>query len=373
MDTVYDQNGSSIGNIPDVSGQTSNQYTPTDVQTAFGTPPATGSQSETAAPLAALEATNNPAAPYTTGSYQYPKNIETLAHAMVFYINVNENSADAVKSNQEENKTSDVNVLRRQSIRSAGQYSNGGTIDTIARAVNSLTKNAADTSIISLIRQRKTKRIKTTITIYMPETLNFDYNQHYDDIKLGDELLKGTTGIVGALGNVLAGKFPLTGTIFKDASKAVGSFSGGIGNRIAQLGFGATFNPVVEVLYSAPTLRKFNFTFNFSPRSEDESLEVMNIIREFRRHQAPEYTLGGMFFLSPSEFDIQFMRNVGGQFVQNGMLPKMTTAVLEDVQINYAPDGQFVTFPNGLPVHIQLNMSFKEVDIITRDRVDQGY
>jgi hypothetical protein len=40
--------------------------------------------------------------------------------------------------------------------------------------------------------------------------------------------------------------------------------------------------------------------------------------------------------------------------------------------VNYAPNG-FTTQSDGAPTQIQLTINFKEIELLTRDRIEQGY
>ena len=70
----------------------------------------------------------------------------------------------------------------------------------------------------------------------------------------------------------------------------------------------------------------------------------------------------GRYFIVPAQFDIQF------KFKQeeNDFIAKISTCVLEAIDVNYAGAGQFASFTDGMPVDISMQLRFKEADIITR-------
>jgi phosphoglycerate dehydrogenase-like enzyme len=47
-------------------------------------------------------------------------------------------------------------------------------------------------------------------------------------------------------------------------------------------------------------------------------------------------------------------------------------AGMENIDVNYAPNG-FTTQSDGAPTQIQLTINFKEIELLTRDRIEQGY
>jgi hypothetical protein len=40
--------------------------------------------------------------------------------------------------------------------------------------------------------------------------------------------------------------------------------------------------------------------------------------------------------------------------------------------INYTPNGQYTTFPDGTPTQINVQMTFKELGILTKDKIEMG-
>jgi hypothetical protein len=110
--------------------------------------------------------------------------------------------------------------------------------------------------------------------------------------------------------------------------------------------------------------------FTFTPYSKQEAATVEKIIKLFKVHAAPRLATGsaGMFFVPPSIFTPKFFFN--GQ--ENKKINKITKSVIENIDVNYAPNG-FTTQSDGAPTQIQLTINFKEIELLTRDRIEQGY
>jgi len=152
-------------------------------------------------------------------------------------------------------------------------------------------------------------------------------------------------------------------------------------DAIATAVTGVVKNPMLEVMYKGVSLRKFNFSFSLWPRSEKEAKEVQKIIELLRFHQAPEIknNTGGFFLIPPSEFDISFMYN--GKINPN--MERISTCVLTNIATDYTPKG-FHTYESigsidkaevgetGMPVGINLTLSFLETQIITKDYYSNG-
>lgn len=227
---------------------------------------------------------------------------------------------------------------------------------------------------------RKIKRTTDAIALYMPDTLNFTYSQTYSDAAIFDNLgLLGTAAAAGASivdssKGANAPKQSNISSFLLQAIKDIGGTAGTIGN-IGLAALGVASNPGLELLYTSPSFRKFRFDFLLYPRSQQEAKEVYNIINRLKFHQAPEIASrsGGRFLIPPSEFDIKFYYNG----VENPNIPRMSTCVLDTIDVDYAPNGFAAyevpsnNFPTeggtGMPVAIRLSLNFTETQIITKE------
>jgi hypothetical protein len=247
------------------------------------------------------------------------------------------------------------------------------------------TKSGAKKIFNSSQRYRRTTQ---TIALYMPNTLQFDYIQRYNSTSATDAM--GTIGFLTQGGSTLYETGLNDSTINNMKSflgeaaiglfKKTGLISNDFGNIISQAGFDTAINPQVELLYSNPELRTFQFNFNFFPSSQREAESVDEIIRLFKYESAPsiQANSSGRYFTPPGSFDIEFMYN--GKMNIN--IPKISTCVLESVQVNYAPNGfsafeatppeQIVGKGDGMPTQITLQLNFRETEIITRELLSKS-
>ena len=233
----------------------------------------------------------------------------------------------------------------------------------------------------SLGLARTTKLTKDSIAMYMPDSLNYTYSQGYAEQDLGTDL----AGSALAAGKSALDKFKSegiaagAGSIAKSIGlEAAGAITGLLGDKTGGALFtaatGVVKNPMLEMIYSAPSMRSFQFEFTFYPRDEREALEVQRIIERFRFHQAPELAEGaGGFLIAPSEFDIKFY--YAGS--QNPNIPPIAdNCVLTQMDVNYTPNG-FTAYEvpgedkpslgrTGMPVAIQMQLQFKETTFLTK-------
>ena len=255
------------------------------------------------------------------------------------------------------------------------------------------TKAIIDTRLKNITDKRfsitkKTELTTDAIALYMPDTLNYVYSQGYSDLAPGRSKL-AQAAVAGAAGFEAYQKSSGIDALTNSGSQILKSLAAlaitkgaeaKLNPEIAALGaFAATgvvLNPMMELLYTGQSqFRTFQFDFFFYPRDEREALEVQKIIERLRFHQAPEIsgTFKDGFLIPPSEFDIRFYYNGA----QNPNIPPIGTCVLDNININYAPNGFSAyevpeeTFPSlgrtGMPVAIQLTLAFKEVSYLTKD------
>lgn len=208
---------------------------------------------------------------------------------------------------------------------------------------------------------RFTRRIKESIALFMPNPVVFNSQNEYQEISL--------TALGGQLATTAAG----IATRSWARSTRLTNIINGVGQSIGEVSRLAGFpiNPRVEVMFSRTHLRQFVFEFLMAPRNEKESESMQNIIRTLRYHAAPEIDslTQGFTFIPPAEFDITFYDK--GE--ENTKIPRINTCVLERIEVDYAPGGAYATFSNGHPVSARLSLGMREVEILHKRRVLQGF
>ena len=218
------------------------------------------------------------------------------------------------------------------------------------------------------------------IALYMPNSVKVGYTQNYDsDTETG---LAGTAEAAGiaisnaeeAAAKVEAALQGIVGGVATQAKEILGEFISlaGMGDpvRFAAKRAGVAVNPRNEAFYSSPSQRTFQFDFDFWPRNRKEAEAVENIIAIFKYNSAPGFadkTLQSVFTI-PNYWRISYMYNNG----ENPHLNKIGACYCTDVQVDYAPDGQYTTFENGMPVHTKMTVSMIEDRIVTKQDIEAG-
>lgn len=145
----------------------------------------------------------------------------------------------------------------------------------------------------------------------------------------------------------------------------VGLIGGALGGRspnaLLALSRGVIYNPNIELLYQGPSLRGFNFTFIFAPKSKKEADIVSKIIVEFKKWSAP-LAKDGMFEV-PAIWQIDYM--TGRKKNKNMNAFKRCALTNVSTQDNSSLD-YHMSYEEGMPITTTMSLDFAEVDIITR-------
>ena len=145
------------------------------------------------------------------------------------------------------------------------------------------------------------------------------------------------------------------------AQKAVGAQ--GLLSRAS----GAILNPNLEMLFSGPSLRSFDFTFKLSPRDADEATQVRKIIRFFKQGMSVKTSSSNVFLKAPNIFLIRYQTfNTSGEEIIHPSINIIKECALKSCDVQYTPDGTYMTYedPFRTMTSYQLTLSFGELDPI---------
>lgn len=134
---------------------------------------------------------------------------------------------------------------------------------------------------------------------------------------------------------------------------------------------GQIINSNVELLFNSVTLRAFTFNWNLSPRDEKEAQVVKNIIRTLKQKSAakrdPDKSFG--FLNAPDLFRISYMSGSG----KHKFLNSFKHCALGSMNVNYTASGTYATYEDGTPVHMQLGLTFQELNPIYAEDYDDSH
>ena len=227
-----------------------------------------------------------------------------------------------------------------------------------------------------------TRRISDSVAMYLPPNVEDSTTATYNDSKTGVAGFLAASGINAAdkdasaiAASLVAGAQGILGDMAAKSAGIVAELAGAEGGeQLAKKAFGVADNPYMEVLFDSMGLRTFTYNFNMAPKNEIEANEVQRIIQLFRFHMAPELRPGINRYLGlPSQFDIHYMfLSKDGQASENSFYNKISTCVLQDCKVNYTPNG-VKSFEDGGPTAMTMSLTFKEIELMTKDKIAEGF
>ena len=358
--------------------------------------------------------------PYAFNQISYPADVTTNienGHYMLFYVNVQnkskyhykdykgldvggittvfnkgsgtgygpDNAYDAVPDTYTE-KASDADFkLNLLKTGTPGNYHRGD--------ITELSKSQQDARTGMRTWAPTTTRITDSIALYLPGSISNNLTAEYDPAAMG------VIGFAAATGLQFADQFGADD--FEGAAKTLKGAVGNVGEEIIQRAlagiadlstgvsgtyefankiFGRATNPYMEVLFKEMPLRSFDYTFTFQPKDQRERDDVQNIIKTFRFHMAPELQEQNMRFMGiPSTFDIHYMYQGTDKNVpldwrnaeQNSYLNKIATCILTQCDVTYNDAAK--SFKDGSPQSISMALSFTETEMITKEKINEGF
>ncbi len=235
------------------------------------------------------------------------------------------------------------------------------------------------------IKRPPTKRLDTAIAMYMPSSVQVTYGTKYDDEAIGglaaaaSSIYQATAGATN-FGDALKGQLGnIAEDVKKKGLKVVLDIADGAGITGARNAFEITTGAVIadrmELAFKNVDRRSFQYTFKMIPRNSREAEEIRKIVFAFKSNMLPEMLEGRNrdTMTVPNTFNIQYMYK--GK--ENDYIHRVSECFLDNVQVAYGGD-RYKTFEphaddGAPPVETTLTLAFKEIEIITRERVFEGY
>ena len=219
----------------------------------------------------------------------------------------------------------------------------------------------------------------------MPATVGVQQASQYGEVEMGamataaaNLYKKGQYGgvfnkeFLGAVATEAGGALSDAGEI---ALKAAADTIAPGAKAAIELASGKVTNNRLEMVFQGLGRRSFSYSFKMMPKSEAEANAVDQIVRMFRFYMAPSFDddIGSSrTMIVPATFDITYMN----MNKENNYLNKISTCVLESCNVTYG--GERVQFfrPNedgAPPVETNIELQFKELELITREKLALGY
>lgn len=336
--------------------------------------------------------------------YEYPTSVgksEEQPHSVVFTINVRENSRVAGSSPQPLEDAADTsqNTLNKDELETGNTLVSalGGAVLGTG-FVGFLGKDAASyvgillagtvsggtgalvSSILPSLQTQGTVRTLGAITLHVAAPPIAQYSANWENkelgslAKLGSKFLDDNSEFT--MQSALAGLQGSADTIGRNIIKAAAKLPETIGitgdiGSIIDLSTGKILNPYKEQLFNSMNFRQFAFNYKFNPKDRNEYNNVKAIIETFKYHMHPERVNDGLFLQYPSEFEIEYKYKGS----ENTHVSKISTCALTDLKVTYGNQDSFTTVQgtNGAPAEINMQLGFTELEILSNERIADGY
>jgi len=238
---------------------------------------------------------------------------------------------------------------------------------------------------LSLSRKPYTELVQT-IALYMPPQVSVSYEAKYADQEIGvmaeagskviRELFAGTATL-GSIGSTV-GNAAIEGAKQVGLSALDNVAKGS--KALVAIERGKIVTPRMELMFEGLGRRSFSFDFTMIPKSESEAQTIREIVKAFKVHMTSNIGKTNVFGSEnvreldiPDVFDIKYMYR--GQ--ENLHLNKIGTARLTGMDVQYGGDRYTAFEPDASgsppPQRTSISLKFTEIDIMYRDKIEEGF
>jgi hypothetical protein len=295
---------------------------------------------------------------YDVQNLKYPRDLESATRGHLVKFNINEVEPIGYQEGTEYSLNTALNGIGnaaanavKSGVDSLSSFLPNSVSDFLGKNLPGDGKTKFNLSL-----EPSKKRLAATVSLYMPDSVNFGYHASYGTLNLADVAKNTLENLPGIKANK-AGKM-ITGALESDVGK------------LALKSQGLAINPNQQLLFDGLELRSYSMSFTFTPYSKQEAQTVQKIIKTFKEYSRPRTVkdTAGMLFIPPSTFELEFLFNGKA----NPYISKVAESVIENVEVNYTPAG-WSTHTDGSPVQTTMTLSFKEIKLIDRAHVQAGY
>jgi len=232
--------------------------------------------------------------PFSQTNLQYPRDLQTSQRGHYVTFLIKDINPIGYKG---ESKYSVVTGIRTAAGEQIDRFVN--------RATNFITgsnDNASQASTLTLEEKKYTNR--GSVSLYIPETMAFQYGASYGGVSLTDVMVKAGTSIMGGITDIIKGQQAFNeskrianiknkkakAAAARDAAqkahlasargKALSSLGGAFNRDAVRLGFneaGLAINPQLQLLFENIGFRTYQMAFTFTPYSQQESKNIKKI------------------------------------------------------------------------------------------------
>lgn len=149
------------------------------------------------------------------------------------------------------------------------------------------------------------------------------------------------------------------------AAAAVGALGANVNlESLISRSSGQVLNPNMELLFKGVKLRSFQFAYDLVARDSFEASVIKGMIRTLKTSMAPRKSSSastssqGLFISAPNVFQLEFKKGSS----KHPFLPTFKPMALIGMGVNYTGSGTYATYSDGAPVHLNMTLSFQELN-----------
>jgi hypothetical protein len=311
--------------------------------------------------------------PYEYGVVYYPDNVQNLGtgHYMMFDIlettTVYQSLGDlaklgaekALKSIGEESDAAKVKESKLTAGKTATFKNGKSRISNQSSGINAGFSGSRHTRVVD------------SIILYTPPGLKTSYNVTHSGKETG--MLGDLAGVKNFTDLALRGG-EIAQKLGVEIAQGITQLIPGAGDFKATLQklTGRAFNNNLEMVFEGVPMREFSYTFEFAPKNRKELDNARKIISLFKFHMHPELGMSNDFVV-PSQFQMSYM------YIdkQNMYIPRVSKCVLTKMDLEHGDQSVFTTFAGdelgAAPVYTKMSLSFSETEIMTKQKIAEGY
>lgn len=208
---------------------------------------------------------------------------------------------------------------------------------------------------------------KNTGNVILPVPVQLqDVNQlQYQPIEITTELMKAGGGIAGSVNDALSGALN-KGSVLSKFMSVLGVTAtavGDLGDTAGSLG-GFAVNTHQTLKFRQPTLKTHSFSWKLVPSSQEESVDLYNIIRFIKGRIYPRKAGGELVFKYPDLVNV-YLFNADQMY-------HFKPAYVQSFSVSYTPEGGPAFHKDRYPAGVQIDMTIQENAVWTADDYNVG-
>lgn len=216
---------------------------------------------------------------------------------------------------------------------------------------------------------------KKSIVLPLTQPINMGYQVNWDSFDnpfnaktlLSTGLAAGKAALNAVPGNVATNARAVAGIAAIEAAEPYTDYLTNVAANEAE----RVANLDSELVLQGIGLRKHTFEFLLTPRNKYETDIILQIIKEFKKAQAPAKGSGGIGLEYPYEFAIYFMDGRNGREGQPLQIPPIPDCACTNINVTYNP--QLVRFnEDQSAIQYRISLQFVEHQTLTRDDIEEG-